>query len=78
LKQRGITHVLYEVRHSIADRLRNVNCPIEARYAIEGHALGNVGEDYGFGYGLPIMRDWLLKVALPDPSSPKVERENML
>ncbi len=66
MKARGISHVNHELRHTIADRLRNVGCSIEVRYAIEGHALGGVGAGYGFGHGLPIMYEWLLKVALKD------------
>ncbi len=66
MKARGINHVNHELRHTIADRLRNVGCSIEVRYAIEGHALGGVGAGYGFGHGLPIMYEWLLKVALRD------------
>lgn len=66
MKLRDIDHVNHELRHAIADRLRNVGCPIEVRYAIEGHALGGVGAGYGFGHGLPIMQEWLLKVALKD------------
>lgn len=64
MKLRGIDHVNHELRHAMADRLRNAGCPLEVRYAIEGHALGGVGAGYGLGHGLPIMREWLLKVAL--------------
>lgn len=64
MKLRGIDHVNHELRHAIADRLRNVGCSIEVRYAIEGHAIGGVGAGYGYGHGLPIMQEWLLKVAL--------------
>ncbi|MDT8989686.1 tyrosine-type recombinase/integrase [Curvibacter sp. APW13] len=66
MKARGINHVNHELRHTIADRLRNAGCPLEIRYAIEGHALGGAGAGYGFGHGLPIMHEWLLRVALHD------------
>lgn len=56
--------VVHELRHTMADRLRDVGCPKDIRYAIDGHASQDVGDTYGSGFGLPIMRDWLLKVAL--------------
>ena len=64
IKRRGLDHVVHELRHSMADRLRNVGCPKEIRYAIDGHASQDVGDDYGSGHGLPILADWLGKVAL--------------
>lgn len=65
LKRRVPGHVVHELRHTMADRLRDVGCPKEIRYAIDGHASQDVGETYGSGFGLPIMQEWLLKVALP-------------
>ena len=50
----------------MADRLRNVGCPKDIRYAIDGHAAQDVGDNYGVGHGLPIMASWLDKVALSD------------
>lgn len=57
-------HVVHELRHTMADRLRDVGCPKDIRYAIDGHASQDVGDTYGSGFGLPIMQSWLLKVAL--------------
>lgn len=65
VKSQGFNHVLHELRHTMADRLRNVGCPKDIRYSIDGHASQDVGDDYGIGHGLPIMASWLDKVALP-------------
>jgi integrase len=64
MKRNGIDHVNHELRHTMADRLRNVGCPKEIRYAIDGHAAQDVGDTYGAGHGLPILKEWLDKVAL--------------
>ena len=64
IKRRGIDHVIHELRHTMADRLREVQCPREIRFAIDGHATGAVGDDYGTGYGLRVKAEWLRKVAL--------------
>lgn len=57
----GTSHCL---RHTLADRLRNVGCPKDIRYSIDGHAYQDVGDTYGYGHGLEIKRQWLEKVAL--------------
>lgn len=64
IRRKGIDHVVHELRHTMADRLRNVGCPKEIRYAIDGHAAQDVGDTYGQGHGLHIMALWLEKVAL--------------
>jgi hypothetical protein len=49
----------------MADRLREVQCPKEIRYAIDGHARQDVGDGYGStGHGLKVKAEWLNKVAL--------------
>lgn len=64
IRRTGIDHVVHELRHTMADRLRNVGCSKEIRYAIDGHASQDVGDTYGRGHGLDIMAQWLTKVAL--------------
>ena len=64
LLAQGFSHVPHELRHSMADRLRNAGCPKEIRYAIDGHAAQDVGDKYGHGHGLPILHQWLTEVAL--------------
>jgi integrase len=55
-------HIIHELRHTIADRLRDVQCPADVRFAIGGWAVKGVGESYGQGYTLKKMAEWLMKV----------------
>ena len=64
LRRKGFDHVPHELRHTMADRLRDVQCPKEIRYAIDGHAAQDVGDDYGTGFGLKVKAEWLAKIAL--------------
>ncbi len=59
--------VAYELRHSIIDRLRAVQCPRDISHSITGHTSQDVGDSYGVGYSLEVKREWLLKVALSAP-----------
>jgi integrase len=65
IRSQKIDHVTHELRHSIEDRLRNVGCPKEIRYAIDGHVAQDVGDTYGYGFGLKILKQWLDQIALP-------------
>ncbi len=58
---RGVNH---ELRHTLKDRLRAVQCPKAINDAITGHTSQDVGDSYGLGYTLEVKREWLLKVAL--------------
>lgn len=62
-----LNHTVHELRHTMADRLRAVQCPKDIRYAIDGHAAQDVGDTYGTGYGLQVKAEWLAKVALSLP-----------
>jgi integrase len=64
IRRKGLDHVPHELRHTMADRLRDVQCPKDIRYAIDGHAAQDVGDDYGTGFGLKVKAEWLEKVAL--------------
>ena len=64
IRRLPLEHTEHDLRHTMADRLKAVQCPKDIRYAIDGHAAQDVGDTYGSGFGLPIMQDWLLKVAL--------------
>jgi integrase len=64
IRAQGINRVAHELRHSIQDRLRNVECPKEISYAIDGHTHQDVGDTYGNGYSLHVLKRWLDKVAL--------------
>lgn len=64
LRGRGIEHTAHELRHTMADRLREIQCPEDIRKSIGGWASADVASKYGKGYSLLVMRDWLLKVEL--------------
>lgn len=57
-------HTAHELRHTMADRLRDVGCPQEVREAIGGWATRGIAAQYGKGYSLKVMSDWLGKVAV--------------
>jgi integrase len=59
-----IDRILHELRHTMADRLREVQCPRPIQFAIDGHASQDVGDSYGEGYSLRVKAEWLTKVAL--------------
>ena len=58
----GLDHTVHELRHTMADRLRNARCPADVRLAIGGWSRPGEGENYGAGYSLQVKREWLLKV----------------
>lgn len=66
VKRQGIPRVVHELRHSMADRLRHIGCPKDVRYAIDGHAAQDVGDQYGKGHSLEVMHSWLKQVELKD------------
>lgn len=57
----GLDHTIHELRHPMADRLRNVQCPADIRLAIGEWMAKGVGEGYGDGYELRIKAEWLAK-----------------
>jgi integrase len=59
-----IDHTAHELRHTMADRLREVGCPPEIRLAIGGWTIDGIGATYGKGYTLRVMSEWLSKVVL--------------
>lgn len=64
VRRLSMDHTAHELRHTMADRLRAVQCPKDIRYAIDGHAAQDVGDTYGSGFGLKVKAEWLAKVAL--------------
>jgi len=67
MRANGLEHTAHELRHTMADRLRDVQCPRAIQFVIEGHATQDVGDSYGNGYTLTVKAEWLGKVALPAP-----------
>ena len=58
-----LDHTMHELRHTMADRLRDVECPSDVRLAIGGWTAAGVGEGYGKGYTLRVLAQWLTKAA---------------
>jgi integrase len=64
MRTHGIDHTAHELRHTIADRLRDVQCPEDVRLAIGGWSPVGVGNRYGSGYGLKVKAEWLEKIVM--------------
>lgn len=62
LRGQGINHTAHELRHTMADRLREVQCPEDIRKSIGGWASADVASRYGKGYSLQVMQEWLERV----------------
>ena len=62
IKARKLDHNCHELRHTMADRLRDVQCPKDIRFAIGGWSTQEEGEDYGSGYGLRVKHEWLTRI----------------
>jgi integrase len=56
-----LDHIIHELRHTMMDRLREVQCPADVRLAIGGWTVAGIGESYGQGYTLRVMAEWLGK-----------------
>ena len=58
----GITDpalVVHSFRHRAASRLRAARCPQEVRWQLLGHEVKTVAEDYGEGYPVPMLKQWI-------------------
>lgn len=64
IRSLDMDHTAHELRHTMADRLRDVGCPQEVREAIGGWSSKGIAATYGKGYSLRVMSDWLGKVTI--------------
>lgn len=62
MARQGLPKTTHELRHTMRDRLRNVNAPDVVIDAIGGWGQNSIGESYGQGYSLETMKDWLEKI----------------
>ena len=53
--------VIHSFRHSMRDRLREVECPSDIIDQIGGWQSAGVGQSYGQGYSIKVMHKWLSK-----------------
>ena len=58
----GNGYVLHSFRHSMRDRLRNVECPSEIIDQIGGWTRESIGEGYGVGHSLELKFKWMKKI----------------
>jgi len=65
LRECGITDrrkVVHSLRHRAQDRLRSFGCPQDLRQEILGHEETTVGESYGKGAPVPLLKQWIDKI----------------
>ena len=63
----GITDerkVVHSLRHRAQDRLRAAECPHDVRKALLGHDDVSIGEGYGEGFPVTVLRKWIDKIGL--------------
>nr|WP_319005919.1 DUF6538 domain-containing protein [Hydrogenophaga taeniospiralis] len=61
LRRLPIDHTCHELRHTVKDLLRDVQCPKDISDAITGHGKKDTGDGYGAGYNLKVKAEWLGK-----------------
>ncbi len=64
----GNGYVLHSFRHSMRDRLRNVECPSEIIDQIGGWTRESIGESYGKGHSLELKFKWMKKIIVSNNS----------
>ena len=64
----GNGYVLHSFRHSMRDRLRNVECPSEIIDQIGGWTRESIGEGYGVGHSLELKFKWMKKIIVSNNS----------
>ena len=57
-------HVVHGFRHSLRDRLREIECPSDVMDQIGGWRTAGVGHGYGDGYSLAVTYRWIRKIEI--------------
>jgi integrase len=60
----GSGSVVHSLRHSLRDRMREVEAPSDMIDQIGGWSLKSVGQNYGDGYKLKHMGEWMNRISL--------------
>jgi integrase len=79
LKENGLAkqgQTLHGFRHTMRDRLRNVEAPRELIDQIGGWKRAGIGEQYGKGHGLELMHRYMLKTVLRLPGEGPIEHSS--
>ena len=61
IKRLPLSHTCHELRHTMKDLLRDVQCPKDISDAITGHGTKDTGDGYGQGHNLRVKSEWLGK-----------------
>jgi integrase len=62
LLKNGVAKSAHSFRHTIRDRLRNVDAPKEVQDAVGGWGRQEIGQQYGEGYAIATLAHWLRKL----------------
>jgi len=63
-KQAGSDATVHGFRHSIRDRLRNVEAPTDLIDQIGGWSVQSIGQGYGDGYNINKLYEWMQKIEI--------------
>jgi integrase len=66
IRRLPLDHTCHELRHTVKDQLRAVQCPKDISDAITGHGKRDTGDGYGDGYNLQVKTEWLAKAVSPN------------
>lgn len=61
MRAAGVDRTTHCFRHTMRDRLRNVNAPKDIQDAVGGWGKTTIGEKYGEGYMLTMLQGWMAK-----------------
>lgn len=61
IKRLPLSHTCHELRHTMKDLLRDVQCPKDISDSITGHGKKDTGDGYGKGHNLRVKSEWLVK-----------------
>ncbi len=59
-------YVVHGFRHSFRDRMRQVECPVDATNQVGGWTSIEIGQKYGLGYPLSVIYRWLEMIVLTE------------
>ena len=63
-KQAGSDATVHGFRHSMRDRLRNVEAPTDLIDQIGGWSVQSIGQGYGDGYNINKLYEWMQKIEI--------------
>ena len=62
----GMDAVIHGLRHSLRDRLREVEAPTEVIDQLGGWSFQSVGQSYGNGHSIEILTKWMRRMVIAD------------